>query len=128
VALGFGPGLEEREEGDGGEVDGRDVGVKDGRSVSESLGFPELLFELGRRSGIGFSPGASHSRIGDWRPSHCLLHPGGGVAEPRRLIYFSLLDIWTRFSRSSFFVTSQGPILGHRRRSKVASRWAGPAG
>ena len=40
MPVAFGAGLEEREEGDGREVDGADIGVEDGGPFGEGLAVP----------------------------------------------------------------------------------------
>lgn len=66
MTMGFDTGLEEGQEGNGGEVDGRDIGVEGFRPLGEVLVVPELFFELGGLGGVGLDFWARYPRCRDY--------------------------------------------------------------
>ena len=108
-------GLQEGEEGKGGEVDTCDVCCENGGPVGDGFRVPEGLLEGSRGGGRWGGFGAGDAGVGD-----CVMR---GVTDVgfgdrrgelvlRRLMYFSFLEMSaTRSSRSSLEVTSQGPTL-----------------
>ena len=68
VASKLSTGLEKREEGHCGEIDGCDVGVENFLPVLEGLGLPELLLKLASFGGVWRGFGTTDTCIGDYTP------------------------------------------------------------
>ena len=65
MAVGLDAGLEEGQKGNGGEVDGCDVGIKGFGPLGEVLIIPEFFFEFGGVGGVGLCFGSGDSGCRD---------------------------------------------------------------